>query len=103
MKLINVFAVSDSPVTYNKRFCAVIEIDHHGGQKIKAMCYFGHRRQASYIDGCDLPHKTRFWRRNAADNEQDPTDERVLSKWILYGESRHIEDNVRVFQRVFNL
>ena len=61
---------------------------------------------SNYVSNPDKTKKDRenyIKRHRVNEDYNDPTSAGALSRWILWGESRSFEKNVRAFKRRFNL
>ena len=87
--------------TINKRFVAVfVENDI-----IKFTSNFGSKTGATFIDHGDIIKRSNYLKRHSALNEDwnNPTSAGALSKWILWGESDDIYNNIELFKKRFKL
>ena len=83
-----------------KAFKAIFTMDD-GRQKTVR---FG--TNSNYVSNKDktIRDRTNYIKRHAVrENFNDPTSAGALSRWLLWGNSRNLAENVRAFRRRFNV
>jgi len=84
----------------NKKFKATFE-DKDGKTFIRRFGTF-----SNYVSNPDKTEKDRenyIKRHDVNEDFFDPLTAGALSRWILWGESRNLSDNVKAFKKKFNL
>jgi len=80
----------------DKRFLATF----HNGTKI----HFGLKDGETFIDHGDKEKRAAYLKRHAKnENWDDPYTAGSLSRWILWGESVNMGNNIKYFKQRFNL
>jgi hypothetical protein len=65
---------------------------------------FGARGYDDFTKTADQDQRARYLARHRASEDwNDPHTPASLSRWILWGQSRSIQDNLRAFKRRFNM
>lgn len=83
----------------DKRFLAVfVENDI-----IQFKINFGSKFGSTFIDHGDILKRENYLERHSALNEdwENPTTAGALSKWILWGQSSNINNNIELFKKHF--
>jgi len=98
MRLIKVV----SSTAKGKRYAAVFEKD--GKTKTTN---FGQKdpKFGTYIDHKSTTRRSAYLARHSKNNEDwnDPTTAGALAKWLLWGKSTSLRENIKAFKRRFNL
>ena len=79
-----------------KRFMAIF----HDGKTI----HFGSYGGQAYIDHGDKDKRTNYIKRHQSrENWTTPYNAGSLSRWILWGDSPSIDENIKAFKKRFNI
>jgi hypothetical protein len=80
----------------NKRLMAVFS----NGKTI----HFGNLGSQTYIDHHDIDKQRNYIKRHQPNEDfENPYSAGALSRWILWGDSRNIDKNIRNFKKKFNI
>jgi hypothetical protein len=81
-----------------KRYVAIFKF----GSKV----HFGQMLGQTYIDHGDKAKRAAYIARHGAsgrENWEDPYSAGALSRWLLWGDSTSLEENIRSFRKRFNV
>jgi hypothetical protein len=81
-----------------KRYVAIFKF----GSKV----HFGQMLGQTYIDHGDKAKRAAYIARHGAsgrENWEDPYSAGALSRWLLWGDSTSLEENIRAFRKRFNV
>ena len=81
-----------------KRYVAIF----NDGKRI----HFGQMLGQTYIDHGDKAKRAAYIARHGAsgrENWEDPYSAGALSRWLLWGDSTSLEENIRAFRKRFNV
>jgi hypothetical protein len=81
-----------------KRYVAIF----NDGKRI----HFGQMLGQTYIDHGDKAKRAAYIARHGAsgrENWEDPYSAGALSRWLLWGDSTSLEENIRSFRKRFNV
>ena len=81
-----------------KRYVAIF----NDGKRI----HFGQMLGQTYIDHGDKEKRAAYIARHGAsgrENWEDPYSAGALSRWLLWGDSTSLEENIRAFRKRFNV
>jgi len=88
---------SDKP---NKKYVAIFTKDDGKSKKT----YFGSAGMSDYTIHKDKERRERYRSRHKKDlNTKDPTRAGYLSYYILWGDSKNINTNIKMFKKKFKL
>lgn len=81
-----------------KKYVAIFDIDGK-----KKTVHFGSAGSSDYTINKDNERRQRYLDRHRAnENWQNPLTAGALSRWILWGDSTSIEQNIKSFKKKFN-
>jgi len=90
------YIVESSRIKSGKRFMAIF----HNGKTI----HFGRYGGETYIDHGDKDKRTNYIKRHQKrENWNTPYTAGSLSRWITWGDSTDINENIRAFKKRFNI
>ena len=96
MKLVNIKVSNKN----NKKYIATFQNTNIGYKYV----YFGVTGYNDFTDGASVEHRQRYLNRHSkSDDLLNPTNAETLARYILWGESKNIYENINEFKERFNL
>jgi len=95
MKLLKIERSSNK----HKKYVATFDL----GEKLKKV-HFGQKESSTYLDHKDDKKRDAYLARHKVnENWNDPLTAGSLSRWLLWGSTTSLEQNIKVFKKKFNL
>jgi hypothetical protein len=83
----------------NKKYTATFDL----GDKTKQV-HFGSKESSTYLDHHDKKKRENYIKRHTVrENFNDPLTAGSLSRWLLWGNTTSLRDNIAAFKNRFNL
>jgi hypothetical protein len=83
----------------NKNYTAIFDL----GDKTKQI-HFGSKESSTYLDHHDKKQRENYIKRHTVrENFNDPLTAGSLSRWLLWGNTTSLRDNITAFKKRFNL
>lgn len=99
MKLVDVKPSTSKGKKYMAKFCECKEESKCKGKFV----HFGLAGSKTYLDHHDKVKRENYLKRHKAnENWNDPMSRGALSRWLLWGDSTSLNENIKEFKRKFD-
>ena len=83
----------------DKKWTATFQLDNGREKKTR----FGQKNASDYTLGASIDKRNSYRARHKGDNLHDPLSAGSLSYYILWGDSRSMQENIKQFKKKFNI